>query len=38
MVKVSGLGAGSNRIKVPLILALLALIAGAAFFALSGLF
>jgi len=38
MVKVSGLGAGTNRIKVPIILALLALIAGAAFFALSGLF
>lgn len=38
MVKVAGLGASSNRAKLPIILALLALIAGAAFFALSGLF
>jgi len=38
MVKVSGLSAGGNKAKLPIILALLALIAGAAFFALSGLF
>ena len=38
MVKVSGLSTGDSRAKLPIILALLALIAGAAFFAVSGLF